>query len=170
MPILISLFGSRPVNGPRDDVRIAVEGELALPRAARLIHRKVGVERMALEVTLNVGLRPESAAGAPKRPVLLPPFAQAAETCASTAVLSNIWISPALRLHPARAWKKASNVPERDRRENRFQMLFQLPNAAGRTPQAMLWTVKTCGASRDHRLFLPLALRLDRTLRKMSTT
>jgi hypothetical protein len=35
--------------------------------------------------------------------------------------------------------KKTSNTPARLRRQKRFQMLFQGPNAAGRARQMMLW-------------------------------
>lgn len=100
------------------------------------------VERMALEVALDVDLRPVPAAGTSQRLIFLPPFAPAAETWARTEVLSNIWISPALRLHAANAWNKASKVPASDRRENRRQTLFHLPNSAGRARQVMLCSVK----------------------------
>jgi hypothetical protein len=57
-------------------------------------------------------------------------------------VLSNIWISPAVRLHAASAWKNASKVPDCDSRQNRFQTVFQWPNSAGSARQLMLCTVK----------------------------
>ena len=42
----------------------------------------------------------------------------------------------------ASSWKKASNTPDRLSRQNRFQILFQLPNRSGSARQVMLWTVK----------------------------
>ena len=48
----------------------------------------------------------------------------------------------AVWLHSASSWKKASNTPERLSRQNRFQMLFQLPNSAGNARHVMLCTVK----------------------------
>jgi hypothetical protein len=40
------------------------------------------------------------------------------------------------------ASKKASNTPAWLSRQNRFHTEFQLPNAAGRARQVMLWTQK----------------------------
>jgi len=57
-------------------------------------------------------------------------------------VLSNIWISPAVWLQPASAWKNASKVPVCDSRQNRFQTVFQGPNSFGSARQVMLWTEK----------------------------
>jgi hypothetical protein len=45
-----------------------------------------------------------------------PLFVPAAETCARTTVLSNIWTRCAVRLVSAGNWKKASNTPERRKR------------------------------------------------------
>jgi hypothetical protein len=89
------------------------------------------VERQAFEVALQVDLGAEATTRATERLALLPPFAPAAETCARMMVLSNICTRCAVRLSPARAWKKASKVPVRLGRQKRFQMLFQLPNSAG---------------------------------------
>jgi len=125
---------------------------------------------MPLEIAFDVDLRAKAAAGTAEGLIFLPPFAPAAETCARMEVLSIIWIRPALRLHALSAWKNASKLPACDRRENRFQMLFHGPNSAGSTRQVMLGTVKECSASRNRRSFLPVAPRLDRTLRKISTT
>jgi hypothetical protein len=100
------------------------------------------VKRQAVAVALEMDFRAEPATGAPERLILLPPFAPAADTCARTEVLSNIWIVPAVRLHAAKASKNTTNVPERDSRENRFHTLFQWPNSAGNARQLMLWTVK----------------------------
>lgn len=51
-------------------------------------------------------------------------------------------ISPAVRRQAAKAWKKLSNVPDFDKRENRFQTLFQLPTFAGSVRQVTLCTVE----------------------------
>ena len=75
-------------------------------------------------------------------PDFLPPFAPAAETCARIEVLSNIWISPDVRLHAASAWKYASHVPFCERRQKRFQTVFQGPNSEGKARQRMLLTVQ----------------------------
>lgn len=100
------------------------------------------VEWQALEIALDVDFRAEPAAGSAKRLTGAPLFAPAADTCARAVVLSNIWITAAVRLQPASARKNASNVPLRDSRENRFQMVFQLPNFSGSARQVMLCTVK----------------------------
>jgi hypothetical protein len=102
---------------------------------------QVEVEWQAIEIAFDVDLRAEPATGTAKC-LIAPFFAPAAETCARAVVLSNIWITPAVRLQPARARKKASKVPLRDSRENRFQTVFQLPNVSGSARQVMLCTVK----------------------------
>ena len=91
-----------------------------------------------------------------------PPFAPAADTWARTTVLSNIRTTCAVRLHSASMAKKASNTPALLSRENRFQTAFQSPNRSGRARQAMLWTVKSCSASRNRRSSRPFAPRLGR--------
>jgi Homeodomain-like domain len=48
----------------------------------------------------------------------------------------------AVRLLWARNWKNGSNTPARLSRQKRFQMLFHLPNTAGRARHVMLCTVK----------------------------
>ena len=60
---------------------------------------------------------------------------------ARTVVLSKNCTKCAVSLHTASNWKKASNTPDRLSRQNRFQMLFQLPNRSGSARQVMLWTV-----------------------------
>jgi hypothetical protein len=119
-----------------------LEQDAELAGIARLVLRQMKIERVAVAVAFEVDFRAESAAGTPKGLILLPPFAPAADTWARIEVLSKSWISPAVRLQAAKAWKKLSNVPDFDRRENRFQTLFQLPNSAGRARQVMLCTVK----------------------------
>jgi hypothetical protein len=102
----------------------------------------VEVERQTVEVALEVDFRAEPASGPAKRLILLPPFAPAAETWARTVVLSNIWMIPAVWLHPASAWKNASNVPVCDSRQKRFHTVFHGPNSAGSARQVMLCTEK----------------------------
>ncbi|MGO9848143.1 MAG: hypothetical protein ACLPKT_16600 [Methylocella sp.] len=58
-------------------------------------------------------------------------FAPAAETWARTTVESNI-CTRCVSLIAAGASKKASKVPDRLKRQNRFQTLFQCPNFSGR--------------------------------------
>ena len=69
-------------------------------------------------------------------------LAPAAETWARTTVESNICTRCAVSLNAARASKKASKVPDRLKRQNRFQTLFQCPNFSGRARQVMLCTTK----------------------------
>jgi hypothetical protein len=69
-------------------------------------------------------------------------FAPAAEACARTVVLSNIWINPAVWLQAASAWKSASNVPVCDGRQNRFRTVFHRPSSFGSARQVMLHTEK----------------------------
>jgi hypothetical protein len=102
----------------------------------------VKVERQTVEIAFEVDFRAEPAPGPAKRLILLPPFAPAAETCARTVVLSNIWIKPAVWLQAASAWKNASNVPVCDSRQNRFHTVFQGPNSFGSARQVMLCTEK----------------------------
>jgi hypothetical protein len=72
----------------------------------------------------------------------LPPLAPAADTCARTTVLSNIWTKCADGLRLAKASKNASNTPARLSRQKRFQTLFQFPNSVGSARHVMLWTAK----------------------------
>jgi hypothetical protein len=95
-------------------------------------------QRQAVEIDLQVDFRRESAARAAERLIVLPPFAPAAETWARTTVESNICAKCAVSLIAARASKKASKVPARLNRQNRFQTLFQGPNRSGRARQEML--------------------------------
>ncbi len=100
------------------------------------------VERVAVEIGLEVDFGREAAAGAAERLALLPPFAPAAETWARAVVLSKNWIRCAVSLHSASIWKNASNTPDRLRRQNRFHTLFQLPYTLGNARHVMLCTVK----------------------------
>ena len=95
-----------------------------------------------VEVGLQMDLARKSASRPTERLILLPPFAPAAETWARTTVLSNICTSAAGVLVSARSWKNTSNTPAWLSRQNRFQMLFQLPNSAGSARHVMLCTVK----------------------------
>ncbi|HVX56738.1 MAG TPA: hypothetical protein VHA37_03320 [Candidatus Saccharimonadales bacterium] len=109
----------------RCDVRTNIGQDFELRTVAGLIPGQMEIERQALLVALDMDLRPEPATRTPEGLACLPTFAPAAETCARIEVLSNIWISPAVRLHAASAWKNASKVPDCDRRQNRFQTVFQ---------------------------------------------
>ena len=126
----------------RRHVRAEVEERLELPAVACLIAGEVEVERIAGKVAFEVDLGAEPTARAAERLIRLPPCAPAAETWARIEVLSNICTMPAVRLHSASAWKKTSNVPVCDSRQNRFQTLFQGPNSAGSARQVMLCSVK----------------------------
>ena len=100
------------------------------------------VERMTVEIGVEVDFGREAAARAAERLSLLPPFAPAAETWARAVVLSKHWTRCAVWLHSASIWKNASNTPERLSRQNRFQTLFQLPYSLGNARHVMLCTVK----------------------------
>ena len=100
------------------------------------------VERVAVEIGLEVDFGREAAARAAERLVLLPPFAPAADTWARAVVLSKNWIKCAVWLHSASIWKNASNTPERLSLQNRFHTLFHLPYSLGRARHVMLCTVK----------------------------
>src|ERR687894_568872 len=154
---------------PRRDVGADAEQGLELAGVAGLAAGEVGVERQALGVALQVDLGPEPAARAAERPALPPPFAPAAETCARTAVLSNIRTRHAVRLSPASAWEKAPNTPARLGRRKRFRTLFRLPDPAGSARQAALWTVRWCSASRKRRSSRPLSPRRDRAARNTAS-
>jgi hypothetical protein len=75
----------------------------------------------ATEIGLQVNLGREAATRATERLTMLPPFAPAAETWARTMVESNICTRCAVSLIAASASKKASKVPDRLKRQNRFQ-------------------------------------------------
>jgi hypothetical protein len=102
----------------------------------------VKVEWVAVEIGLEVDFGREAAARAAERLAVLPPFAPAAETWARAVVLSKNWTKCAVWLRSANNWKKASNTPERLSRQNRFHMLFHLPNSLGSARHVMLCTVK----------------------------
>jgi len=102
----------------------------------------VEVERVAVEIGLEVDFGREAAARAAERLAMLPPFAPAAETWARAVVLSKNWTKCAVWLHSASNWKNASNTPERLSRQNRFHTLFHLPNSPGSARHVMLCTVK----------------------------
>ena len=74
---VISLVGHRDA---RADVRADVERCLELCAVADLATGQVEVERVAVEIGLEVDFGREAAARAAERLVLLPPFAPAAET------------------------------------------------------------------------------------------
>lgn len=99
-------------------------------------------EEVAVEVGLQMDLGGEATARAAERLTVLPPLAPAAETWARTIVESIICTRRAVSLMAASVSIMASKTPARLRCQNRFHTLFQLPNAAGRTRQVMLCTVK----------------------------
>ena len=105
---------------------------------ADLATGQVEVERVALEIGLEVDFGRETAARAAECLAMLPPFAPAAETWARAVVLSKNWTMCAVWLHSASNWKNASNTPERLSRQNRFHTLFQLPNSLGSARHVML--------------------------------
>ena len=78
-------------------------------------------------IGLQVDLGAEATAGPAERLIRLPPLAPAAETWARITVLSNICTRCAVFESAASSAKKASNTPDRLRRENRFHTEFQLP-------------------------------------------
>ena len=133
--IVVAFIGD---GGSRFDVRPEVERDLELSAVVDLAASQVEGDRQTVEVGLEVDLAGEPTARAAERLILLPPFAPAAETWARTVVLSNICTRWAVSLRSARSWKKASNTRLRLSRQNRFQMLFQLPNTAGRARQVRL--------------------------------
>jgi hypothetical protein len=113
--------GAWPHVGPEIEQRLE---DGAIPRLAA---GQMEGERQAVKVGLEVDFRREAAPRASERLGLLPPFAPAAETWARTTVESNICTKSAVALTAASASKKASMVPLSRRRQNRFQIEFQLP-------------------------------------------
>src|SRR5262245_56266689 len=95
-------------------------------------------EREAVEIDLEVDFGREAATRAAERLIILPPLAPAAETWARTTVESNIATRCAVSLIAASASKKASKVPARLNRQNRFQTLFHSPKRFGSARQVML--------------------------------
>jgi hypothetical protein len=126
----------------RADIRADIERRLELCVVACLAAGQVEVERVAVEIGLDVDFGRETAARAAERLAMLPPFAPAAETWARAVVLSKNWTRCAVWLHSASNWKNASNTPERLSRQNRFHTLFQLPYSRGSARHVMLCTVK----------------------------
>ena len=86
---VVALVGDRD---PRGDVGTKIEGSLELGRVARLAPGQMEIERIAIEVGLEMDFGREAATRAAERLVLLPPLAPAAETWARTTVLSKNWI------------------------------------------------------------------------------
>jgi hypothetical protein len=76
----------------RADVGADVERRLELCAVAGLAAGQMEVERVAVEIGLEVDFGREAAARAAERLALLPPFAPAAETWARAVVLSKNWI------------------------------------------------------------------------------
>ena len=76
----------------RADVRADVERRLELCAVAGLATGQVEVERVAVEIGLEVYFGRETAARTAERLAMLPPFSPAAETWARAVVLSKNWI------------------------------------------------------------------------------
>ena len=110
---IISLVAERR---PRRGGEVVVKQDFKLRAVRGLGARQVKVEWQAVEIALDVDFRAEPAARSAQCLIAAPLFAPAADTCARAVVLSNIWIIAAVRLQPASARKKASNVPFSDSR------------------------------------------------------
>ncbi len=141
-PVGLAVISLVRHRNARADVRADVERGLELCAVARLATGQVEVERVAVEIGLEVDFGRETAARAAERLAMLPPFAPAAETWARAVVLSKNWTNCAVWLHSASNWKNASNTPERLSRQNRFHTLFHLPNSPGSARHVMLCNVK----------------------------
>ena len=136
---IIAFVGDRDT---RPDIGSYVERDFKLRGVADLAAGQMESDGQAVKVGLEVDFRGEPAPRTAQRLIFLPPFAPAAETCARTTVLSKNCTTCAVLLVSARSCRNASNTPERLSRQNRFQMLFQLPNSAGSARQVMLCTGK----------------------------
>ena len=86
---VISLIRHRDT---RADVGTDVERGLELCAVAGVAAGQMEVERVAVEIGLEVDFGREAATRAAERLALLPPFAPAAETWARAVVLSKNWI------------------------------------------------------------------------------
>ncbi len=124
--------------GARIEIRTDVEKRFKVAAITGFTAGEMEGNWQATEVGLQVNLGRETATRAAKRLIMLPPFAPAAETWARTTVESNICTKCAVSLIAARASKKASKVPDRLKRQNRFHTLFQCPNFSGRARQVIL--------------------------------
>jgi hypothetical protein len=122
----------------RADIRADVDRRFELCAVADLPAGQMKIERIAVKIGLEVDFGRKPAARAAERLAMLPPFAPAGETWARAVVLSKNCTKCAVWLPSASNWKKASNTPDRLSRQNRFHMLFQLPNSLGRARQLML--------------------------------
>jgi hypothetical protein len=125
-------------GGARRDVGTKIEQRFEVAAIAGFATGQMEGQGQTVEIGLQMDLRREAATRDAEGLAFLPPFAPAAETCARTMVESNICTRWALPLRPARASKKASNTPDRLKRQKRFQTLFQFPNSAGSARQVML--------------------------------
>ncbi len=125
-------------RGARIDIGADVEKRLEVAAIAGFTTGEMKGNWQATEIGLQVDLGRETATRAAQRLIVLPPFAPAAETWARTTVESNICTRSAVSLNAANASKKASKVPDRLKRQNRFQTLFQCPNFYGSARQVML--------------------------------
>ena len=97
-------------HNARTGVGADVEPRLELYGVAYLAVGQVEVERVAVEIGLEVDFGRETAARAAERLAMAPPFVLAAETWARAVVLSNNCTRCAVWLHSTNNWKKASNT------------------------------------------------------------
>jgi hypothetical protein len=125
-------------GGARPDLRAEVEQDPEVAAVARLARRQVEGDGQPAEVGLEMDLGREAAARPAEGLAVLPPFAPAAETCARAMVESSICTRWAVLLVAASASNMASNTPDWDKRQKRFQTEFQSPNSAGSARQVML--------------------------------
>jgi hypothetical protein len=141
-PIGVAVIAFVADGGAGRDLRPEVEKDWEVAAIARLAGGQVKGDRQPVPIGFEVDLGRETAARAAERLAVLPPLAPAAETCARAVVESNICTRWAVPLVAASISNMASNTPDRDSRQKRFQTAFQLPNSAGSARQVMLWTVK----------------------------
>ena len=100
-PIGLAVISLVRHRDARADVRADIERRLELCAVACLPAGQVEVERVAVEISLEVDFGRETAARAAERLAMLPPFAPAAETWARAVVLSKNWTRCAVWLHSA---------------------------------------------------------------------
>ena len=86
-------------SNARADVWPDVQRRLELCAVAGFTADQVEVERVAVEISLEVDFGRETATRAAERLAVLPPFAPAAETWARAVVLSKNWTRCAVWLH-----------------------------------------------------------------------
>lgn len=125
-------------GGAWRDLRAEIEQDGEVTAVAGLAWRQVEGDGQTVEVGLEMDLGREAPARAAEGLTVLPPFAPAAETCARAVVESNICTRWAVQLVAASASNMASNTPDRESRQKRFQTVFQSPNSTGNARQVIL--------------------------------